>query len=443
MQSEFQPRYTREKYHALAMKYLDHANWKEQRYILARDAGFKKDRKRAKAELLKLVERYPDEKGGFYGLAGYADSVQESIRYYERAIEIDPLFKLPYNGLAYVYKYLGDSDKAIAAVNKYIELAPDESNPYDTKGDIYISMNKPEEALAAFAKCDELTGKTDGGVITAEIWLMQGKIDKAERVFRREAEGPLPGSADARTYLSMTRMFEGRYKEAITMLEEGIRLDERDSVGAGIWVHEQKYLEKAVIYLELGDRAAAARELLRFHADKFYPMKDWIRDLYFYIIGQLEHEPLARDAFQAWRDSLETPRSKGKGEYWFALGMMALSDGDSKAAAGHFKKLKSQGVSCFLDHYMLAQAYLESGEPGEAIGELEESLKFCEYPQGGRIAFANLVANAYYQLGTASEAVGIKSKAIENYRKFLDIRKNADPDRPEVADARRRLARLS
>ncbi len=48
------------------------------------------------------------------------------------------------------------------------------------------------------------------------------------------------------------------------------------------------------------------------------------------------------------------------------------------------------------------------------------------------------------RLGQLYESMGNTDKAIENYRAFIELWKNADADlQPRVADARKRLARLT
>ena len=51
---------------------------------------------------------------------------------------------------------------------------------------------------------------------------------------------------------------------------------------------------------------------------------------------------------------------------------------------------------------------------------------------------------AHERLGQLYEAKGNTAKAVEHYRAFIELWKNADPElQPRVAGARRRLAMLT
>jgi len=60
----------------------------------------------------------------------------------------------------------------------------------------------------------------------------------------------------------------------------------------------------------------------------------------------------------------------------------------------------------------------------------------------GRVYYGDIYAKSFYMLGRIYEEKGWKGKAIENYEKFLDLWKDADPGIAEVEDARKRLAGL-
>jgi tetratricopeptide (TPR) repeat protein len=48
----------------------------------------------------------------------------------------------------------------------------------------------------------------------------------------------------------------------------------------------------------------------------------------------------------------------------------------------------------------------------------------------------------HFRLGAILEKKGDKKRAVEHYRKFLELWKDADPDLPEPGQAKARLAAL-
>ena len=57
----------------------------------------------------------------------------------------------------------------------------------------------------------------------------------------------------------------------------------------------------------------------------------------------------------------------------------------------------------------------------------------------GRLSWGATYARSYYQLGLIAEKQGDQARARENFTKFLELWKNADPGQPEVTDAKKRL----
>jgi tetratricopeptide (TPR) repeat protein len=94
------------------------------------------------------------------------------------------------------------------------------------------------------------------------------------------------------------------------------------------------------------------------------------------------------------------------------------------------------------DHAMffeaLARALFDSGELDKARKEYEKITLLTI----GRWSHGDIYAKAFYMLGKIAEQQGDKARAGQNYRKFLELWKDADPGLPEVEDARMRLAGL-
>jgi tetratricopeptide (TPR) repeat protein len=89
--------------------------------------------------------------------------------------------------------------------------------------------------------------------------------------------------------------------------------------------------------------------------------------------------------------------------------------------------------------YFLGLAREKAGDPAGAAGAFDEIIKAAD----DRLSFSDIFPLAVYGQARAEEALGRKARAIEGYRAFLALWANADPDRPETADARARLKALA
>lgn len=107
----------------------------------------------------KLVEMYPNDVFAYYLLFNFQNIVGDKNGSHEtllKALEITENPAPIQNLLGYSYMNLNQNDKAEAAFNTYIELAPDNPNVYDSKGDFYMNIKEYGKAYDAYMKANEL-----------------------------------------------------------------------------------------------------------------------------------------------------------------------------------------------------------------------------------------------------------------------------------------------
>ena len=86
----------------------------------------------------------------------------------------------------------------------------------------------------------------------------------------------------------------------------------------------------------------------------------------------------------------------------------------------------------------LADTYYRSGDPEKSL-ETYEKITLLTV---SRVQFSDVYVKSFYMLGKINQEQGDTIKAIQNYEKFLDLWKDADPGIAELEDAKRRLADL-
>ena len=110
----------------------------------------------------------------------------------------------------------GDSDAAIAALQKATESGVASAEAYHLLGQIYLKgKKKPHEAAEAFAQALKLKpAYPDALNDLAEVYLAQGKIAEAEQALKRAIEVD-PKHEDS--YVDLARLYESRREVSAAM----------------------------------------------------------------------------------------------------------------------------------------------------------------------------------------------------------------------------------
>jgi serine/threonine protein kinase/Flp pilus assembly protein TadD len=430
-----------------AMKFLDKASEKEKHYIKGIYAYRSGDNLQAIEELQKIVERYPDEKEAFWTLGHICyyrlQQFEQAIYYFNKSIVIDPLYKIAYNSLAYAYDDMGDFEKSIWAINQYINIAPDEANPYDSRADLYAYNGKINQAIESYKKALEI--KPDFYRSIEKLGHMH--LFKRQYAIAESCYKELASSNDkdirsrGRSHLAKIPLFQGKFQEALEVLEHGIVADKMEKV-QGTWLADKHYL-KANIYLDKKDKSKAVSEAKAFRQiiEKAQPQDvvGWRHYQIDILARSGELSEAEKEAKELKKDMEQKDTSKML-KYWQALGSIELAKGNGEAAISYFEKdtlgLKSVEFNWKI---MLAKAYLETDKLGKPVALLEKAVS--SYDED-RTYFPIMSVKAHYLLGLAYEKSGWNDKAIEQYEEFLDIWKDADPGIHEVENAKERVKKL-
>ncbi len=429
---------------AKAIKYSSHASKREQYIIHSWSLHLQAKYIEAIEYIKKMLKEYPDDKEACFILGhiykNKLDQPRQAIPYYKSVIELDPSYKLAYNELAYAYNDIGEYDESIWAINKYIELAPDEANPYDSRGDIYAYNGNLPMAIESYEKALEIKPEFSQSLTKlGYMHLLNRDYDSAEKHFRNLCtSSSIARRSVGRRLLSYIPLYQGRFSDALKALDDATAADKIEQYVLG---ETDNYMLKAEILIEMNDHEKALAEV-----EKVINMylsehpEDWIyfRYVYIFILAGCGEIEKALSQAEIHRKEIEENDSTFLWQYWYSRGYIEHIKGNYGESVTFFEKAV-EDVHYFPVRYMLAVSYLKSNQLGKAVSELETALNRYDVNRTWNCIWA---VKAYYYLGLAYEMSGWNDKAIEQYETFLDIWKNADRGIEEIVDAGERLARL-
>jgi serine/threonine protein kinase/Tfp pilus assembly protein PilF len=403
---------------------------------------------KARIALAKLLELDPDHTValGNMGLSYYnLSQYEEAIPYFERAKSAGDEFGSTYTALATCYRSIGDYDPAKQVLEFYLENIGDSdvihrglAYHYRLLGEYELALSEIEKALAVDP---EGIGTLDSQAL---IYLYKEDFKNAENVCWKLMEQTEPGAR----YFSTLRfndldLIRGRYEKE--KARKSPMIDLALSSGAK-WAASEAHQWLAYIDIQTGNFEEALRECeqaWKFAAEDERPDQQrevlHLKGLAYVGKGSLAEAERTANELKAFIEA--GMHKKSIRLYYHLAGLIELEKKNYAKAIDLFRKALSlvlyQSDALYIDS--LAFAYYKSGDLKNAQEQYERILSLTSAREG----YGDIYTKSFYMLGQIFEQQGNTARARENYTKFLELWKDADPGLPEVEDAKKRLAGLS
>jgi serine/threonine protein kinase/tetratricopeptide (TPR) repeat protein len=409
----------------------------EQTYHLAEEA------------LLKLVELYPDDISGFnylgvlYVRMGDRD---KAIKHYQKAMDLGTEDVVVYSNLANVYLAKGMFEEERRIRRSYIEKVSDNPQPHIRLSRSYRYQGRYEQALKELDKAIALD--PDSWVNKSELAVLYLYTGEWAEAAENAAELMNSREAVARSwgiwYTAVLSMLRGKLAEAENYMKMGI--EDAETTGQRAWIRTWHRVYGNYLFWT----GQIERALDEFDLAWKYAIEDNVlgsQRTILFLKGRAYINQGDLDTAQSLADELKERGEKAVNpnriiNYYSLQGCIDLEKKDCSSAVDYFKKVLARvsavsGAIPFVTE-SLAKAYYLSGDLENAIKE------YTRLTQLGfsREDFILPYVKAFFNLGKIYEQQGNTAKALENYDKFLDLWKDADPGIPEVEDARVRRKAL-
>jgi tetratricopeptide (TPR) repeat protein len=374
---------------------------------------------------------------------------------FKKVLRIDDTDELAYENLSLIYMAQGDFQKAVDLLKSRLDAFSDWFSFHNRLATAFLCLHQYDLALEEARKAGAIE-PTDFEPIELEglIHLVRGDQASGETSFRQLIKSDNPQfQLIGRGWLCQLYLMQGKYDQLKEEVKTGLDHARTAEMSSELRASELYMINMLSAYVSLRmnefPRAyEALTEALEAAQESGRP--DYVGlALHFrgLSLAKMKRYEDARAAAGKLREYTE--KVGGMNElrlYHRLMGEIAREEGDLAKAIGFFEtalsllphqNYKSDIHILFLDS--LASAYFQKGDWDKAQNSYEQIVTLTT----GRLRWGDLYSKSFYWQGKIYQAQNQKEKAVEFYRRFLEIWSRADRGLPEIDDARKCIAALA
>jgi len=422
-----------------------------------------RDRQKYGLELTELVNQYPKEKRFRYSFGRYLiaeNRLEEAEHELHKALELDPMYGIAINQLAYMYMFKNEYEKALEYFKRYASVSPGDANPFDSMGELYFRMGDYDEAIKKYEEALDVKADFGSEWKLAYIHGLKGDYIEAENWIERAIQAATTDGlrSTAFHWKGYYLYLQGKVKASLEAFDKGSEFAEKAGLTGimdlalrmklwvcyewGLYDQFEKFVQQRVDFRnsnKLGSETLNQIILLMYMG--LLDIKNGRVDEAKNNLNEI------KQLIETLEENEKNIRQKGDGELLRAI---LLAEGPYDKAIEAFEQREIVPFN-FTQFYTLlrpncpyeldytAQAYWKNGNLDKAVQEYERALS----PDPGLREQLLIHPLAYYRLAKLYEEKGERKKAVEQYQNFLSLCAESDPGLTAVEDARKKLSDLT
>jgi serine/threonine protein kinase/tetratricopeptide (TPR) repeat protein len=396
------------------------------------------------AKLQTFVGNYPDDKEARTIYALYLGQIignnDAAFAQLDTALAQDTRYPFALEAYASMYQRLNELDKAIEYYQLLKKYHPDSRNSYEALSALYRRQGEFDKAVVESQKLLELAPDSREALDQLlTISLLRRDFDGAggylEQIRKVSADDPYK-MTDYYSSMAVLAGWQGEFKTMRKHLFNALSWSKKTGDTANIVANLQSI---SSYYHRLDQRDSAM-----YYLEKAHGMSNMFQSLSYSLLAveiDTAFIPLARERY---RQAFERIKQRVPAEFWELIEILGdIFEGycraDTAAIIDARKKLLGKpGQENSGDILQLGRLQVLTGQHPEGIATLQRLLS-------GSWMTTNAMTylRTRYYLGLAHEALGDTEKTLADYREVLKYWGKSDIELKEIADTRKRLARLT